>query len=128
MKNMILLAASAALSVSFSVCARDMSPLFKPAAGERPYGAAPRSRVLEDGGTGPYKAVMTEVPGFAEHTVFRPADMSPFNPDKPLPVLVWGNGACANSPIEHAKFLNASPRRTSRTAGRCRVRSSRSNP
>lgn len=106
MKNMILLAASAALSVSFSVCARDMSPLFKPAAGERPYGVAPRSRVLEDGGTGPYKAVMTEVSGFAEHTVFRPADMSPFNPDKPLPVLVWGNGACANSPIEHAKFLN----------------------
>jgi len=68
--------------------------------------AEPRSRVLEDGGTGPYKAVMTEVPGFVEHTVFRPADMSPFNPGKPLPVLVWGNGACANSPIEHAKFLN----------------------
>ena len=68
--------------------------------------AAPRSRVLEDGGTGPYKAVMTEADGFKEHTIFRPADLSPFGPTKPLPVLVWGNGACANSPIEHAKFLN----------------------
>ncbi len=66
----------------------------------------PRSRVIEDGGTGPYTAVMTEVAGFAEHTVFRPMDLSPFSPENPLPVLVWGNGACANSPIEHAKFLS----------------------
>ncbi len=65
-----------------------------------------RSRMLEDGGTGPYRAIMMEVAGFAEHTVFRPIDLSPFNEKKPLPVLVWGNGACANSPIEHAKFLS----------------------
>ena len=68
--------------------------------------AQPKSRIVEDGGTGPYKAVMTEVEGLAEHTVFRPQDLSQFNAQKPLPVLVWGNGACANSPWEHMNFLN----------------------
>ena len=47
-----------------------------------------KSRMLEDGGTGPHRAVMMEVAGFAEHTVFRPIDLSPFSEKKPLPVLV----------------------------------------
>lgn len=62
--------------------------------------------VLEEGGTGLYKAVMYEVEGFAEHTVFAPKDLSVFNEKKALPVLVWGNGGCANSPRGHEKFLN----------------------
>lgn len=61
---------------------------------------------LEEGGTGPYKAVMYEVDGFGEHTVFAPKDLSKFNAKNPLPVLVWGNGGCANSPRGHEKFLN----------------------
>ena len=35
--------------------------------------------VLEEGGTGPYKAVMYEVEGFKEHTIFAPKDLSVFN-------------------------------------------------
>ena len=65
-----------------------------------------KSRVVEDGGTGPYKVIMTEVAGLPEHTVFVPQDLTPFNAQHPLPVLVWGNGACANSPFEHINFLN----------------------
>ena len=68
--------------------------------------AQTQSRILEEGGTGPYKAVMTEVEGLAEHTVFCPQDLSAFDEKNPLPVLVWGNGACSNSPFEHMKFLN----------------------
>lgn len=62
--------------------------------------------VLEEGGTGPYKAVMYEVEGFNEHTIFAPKDLSVFSAKKQLPVLVWGNGGCANSPRGHEKFLN----------------------
>ena len=65
-----------------------------------------KSRVIEDGGTGAYKAVMKEEKGLPEHTVFVPQDLSAFSTTKPLPVLVWGNGACANSPWEHMNFLN----------------------
>jgi hypothetical protein len=68
--------------------------------------AQPKSRILEDGGTGPYKAIMTEVEGLKEHTVFVPQDLSKFNAKNQLPVLVWGNGACSNSPFEHMNFLN----------------------
>ena len=65
-----------------------------------------KSRVIEDGGTGAYKAIMKEENGLPEHTVFVPQDLSAFSEAKPLPVLVWGNGACSNSPWEHMNFLN----------------------
>lgn len=65
-----------------------------------------RCRILEEGGTGAYKAVMKEEATLLEHTIFVPQDLSVFNQKKPLPVLVWGNGACANSPFEHMNFLN----------------------
>lgn len=67
---------------------------------------APGLRIVEDGGTGPYKAIMKEEASLKAHTIFVPQDLSAFNQDKPLPVLVWGNGACSNSPFEHYLFLN----------------------
>lgn len=75
-------------------------------------GAAPAastetaSRTVEDGGTGPYKALMASDKTLATHTVFRPSDLSPFGEKAKLPIVVWGNGACANSPWEHVKFLS----------------------
>ena len=66
-----------------------------------------RQRIVENGGTGAYKTVMKEELSLdQEHTVFVPQDLSAFGPQRPLPVLVWGNGACANSPWEHMNFLN----------------------
>ena len=63
-------------------------------------------KVVEDGGTGPYKAIMVTEPSLDAHTIFRPEDLSPFGPKNPLPVIVWGNGACRNSPWEHVNFLS----------------------
>ena len=69
--------------------------------------SGPKSRVIENGGTGQYKAIMKEDPSLSsEHTIFVPQDLKPFNAKNPLPVLVWGNGACTNSPWEHMNFLN----------------------
>jgi hypothetical protein len=65
-----------------------------------------RERLVEDGGTGPYKAIMKEEASLAAHTVFAPQDLSKFGRKHRLPLLVWGNGACSNSPWEHYKFLN----------------------
>lgn len=64
------------------------------------------SRTVEDGGTGPYKALMASDSTLATHTVFRPNDLRPFGEKVKLPIVVWGNGACANSPWEHVKFLS----------------------
>ena len=68
--------------------------------------AAARVKTVEDGGSGPYKAVMKEEATLAEHTVFVPKSLKPFGEQRKLPVLVWGNGACANSPWEHKNFLS----------------------
>ena len=67
---------------------------------------ASQSKVVEDGGSGPYKVLMLEDPSLEAHTIFAPQDLAPFGKKNPLPVLVWGNGACTNSPWEHYKFLN----------------------
>ena len=37
-----------------------------------------QSKIVEDGGTGPYKALMFEAPDFEAHTVFAPQDLSAF--------------------------------------------------
>ena len=39
-------------------------------------------------------------------TIYRPGDLAPFGNDNKLPVLLWGNGACANTTEEHKNFLN----------------------
>ncbi len=63
-------------------------------------------RVIEDGGTGKYSAIMMTEPSLQTHTIFRPADLSSFGRKNKLPVIAWGNGACINSPWEHVNFLN----------------------
>ena len=67
---------------------------------------AQNSRIVEDGGTGPYKAIMMEEASLTTHTIFRPQDLSKFDKKNLLPVVVWGNGGCANSPSGHVNFLN----------------------
>ncbi len=64
------------------------------------------SRIVEDGGTGKYSAVMMTEASLPTHTVFRPQDISAFGKKEKLPVIAWGNGACFNSPFEHVNFLS----------------------
>lgn len=64
---------------------------------------AVKSRVVEDGGTGPFKAQMTgdgSCPGF---TIYRPQKLDEAGP---LPIILYGNGGCANSTVEIRFFLN----------------------
>ena len=64
------------------------------------------SRIVEDGGTGPFTAIMATDSTLATHTIFRPKDLSVFGKKNKLPIIAWGNGACANSPREHLNFLS----------------------
>lgn len=64
------------------------------------------SRIVENGGTGKYSAVMMTEASLPTHTIFRPNDVSPFGKEQKMPVIAWGNGACFNSPFEHVNFLN----------------------
>ena len=88
MKKIKLFAAVAAVALSLNISAQE------------------KSKVIENGGSGEYKAIMMEEASLPTHTIFRPADLKPFGKKNPLPILVWGNGACANNPREHINFLN----------------------
>ena len=64
------------------------------------------SRTIDEGGSGPYKAIIVSDDAIATHTIYRPQDLSVFKKGNLLPVLVWGNGGCANSSSGHINFLN----------------------
>lgn len=76
--------------------------------GDPQAGTVPESPyvVIEDGGSGPYRAVATEAWTLPGMTIFRPRDLSSFGADRKLPILLWGNGACANTTQEHKNFLS----------------------
>ena len=59
----------------------------------------------QDGGSGPYPAIIEGDPGVPGHTIYRPENLSPFSQENPMPVMAWGNGGCANSSRMHANFL-----------------------
>ena len=84
----------------------DPEPAPQPRRGGGAPARAQKSRIVEEGGSGPYKAVMMEEASLPTHTIFRPQDLSAFGKGKRLPVVVWGNGGCANSPSGHVNFLN----------------------
>lgn len=64
------------------------------------------SRIVDEGGNGQYKAIVVSDDAIATHTIYRPQDLSVFKKGNLLPVLVWGNGGCANSSSGHINFLN----------------------
>lgn len=55
-------------------------------------------------GSGPYKAVMEMDAGLPDHTIYRPEDMSALK-GVTLPLVIWGNGACANAGNSFSNFL-----------------------
>jgi predicted peptidase len=64
------------------------------------------TRTIEDGGTGPYKAMLVGDSSLATHAIFRPNDLSAFGENNKLPIVAWGNGACANSSQGFQNFLS----------------------
>jgi dienelactone hydrolase len=54
---------------------------------------------------GPYSVVVEANPGLATHTIYRPTDLAPFIGKNTLPIVSWGNGACANAGTLFEVFL-----------------------
>jgi len=69
--------------------------------------AAPVKKIIDRGGSGPYKAeAISEntLPGFV---VYRPADItSAVTKEGPLPLFVFANGGCNDTSLPHEKMLN----------------------
>ena len=54
-----------------------------------------RNAIPDTAGDGPYPAVIEEYASLPDHVVYRPAELAPFFGGE-LPVVVWGNGGCAD--------------------------------
>lgn len=72
-----------------------MSSAVASAEGDRP------RQIGEPAGSGPYPAVAEAWPDAPGYTVYRPLQL----PDDPLPVVVWGNGACRDNGLSASHFL-----------------------
>ncbi|MBX9391685.1 alpha/beta hydrolase [Streptomonospora nanhaiensis] len=54
-------------------------------------GTAAADSARTTGGSGPYDAGYTTTLRLPDHTIYRPVELPE---DEPLPIVVWGNGAC----------------------------------
>src|SRR5687768_11853025 len=54
---------------------------------------------------GPHEVIVEANPGLPTHTIYRPADLTKFSGKRALPIVSWGNGACANAGTLFQVFL-----------------------
>jgi len=54
---------------------------------------------------GPYTVHVESYPTLATHTAYHPEALQSFGPSKRLPIVAWGNGACARNGSAFATFL-----------------------
>lgn len=69
--------------------------------------AAPSKKIIDDGGSGPYKAEAiseSSLPGFV---VYRPVDLiEAVTHEGPLPLVVFANGACNDTSLPYERMLS----------------------
>ena len=77
------------------------------AAGACCFAQTEHSQVIEDGGTGPYKAVAIGDKSLPTHMVYRPENLKAYVAENgKIPVLLYANGACANNSLEMSRLLS----------------------
>jgi len=67
------------------------------------YAQTVKSHIVQDGGSGPYKAIVVGDASLPAFTIYRPQDLSAAGK---LPILLYANGACANSTVQMRFLLN----------------------
>lgn len=63
-------------------------------------------KIVDNGGSGPFKAIAIAEQSLPDFVVYRPDDINKAaKAEGLLPILVWANGGCMNSSIHHERFL-----------------------
>ena len=56
-----------------------------------------KTQVIEEGGTGPWKAIVAGDASLTTHTIYRPENLKAYvDENGKIPVILYANGACAN--------------------------------
>jgi dienelactone hydrolase len=92
-----------------SLCAHAQTPADTSATATRAPSASlvppPDAPPIKNNPPGPYEVVIESDPALPTHTIYRPADLSSFKGKQALPIISWGNGACANAGTLFKVFL-----------------------
>ncbi|MCR5313313.1 MAG: acetylxylan esterase, partial [Bacteroidaceae bacterium] len=66
-----------------------------------------RHNIIDNGGSGSYKAEAREEKSFKDAVIYKPVDMkAAVQKEGALPVLVWANGGCNDTSLPHERMLN----------------------
>ncbi len=69
--------------------------------------ASSSRKVIDEGGSGPYKAEAVSDPSLPGYVVYRPADYpAAVKSEGPLPLLVFANGGCNDTSLPHERMLS----------------------
>jgi dienelactone hydrolase len=64
------------------------------------------SKVVDNGGSGPYPAIVATEATLPDYAVYRPRDLvAAARASGALPVMVFGNGGCSDSSLSHERVL-----------------------
>ena len=64
-------------------------------------------KLIENGGTGAYKAVIVSDESLPGYTIYRPQNLkAAADAEGPLPVMIWANGGCSSTSLSHELVLN----------------------
>lgn len=70
------------------------------------YGQILHSKIIDNGGSGPYKSFAVSEKSLPNFVVYRPEDIQKaIDIEGKLPILVWANGGCMDSSIHHERLL-----------------------
>jgi dienelactone hydrolase len=65
------------------------------------------SKTIDDGSSGPHKAIGAKEAALPDYVVYRPKDIKAASKaEGRLPVIVFGNGGCSNTSITHERVLS----------------------
>lgn len=69
--------------------------------------AKPSKKIIDDGGSGPFKAEAISEPNLENFVVYRPVDLQEaVKKEGPLPLFVFANGACDDTSLPHERMLS----------------------
>ncbi len=69
--------------------------------------AGPAKKIIDDGGSGPFKAEAVKDATLDNFVVYRPADYkAAVKAEGPLPLFVFANGGCNDTSLPHERMLN----------------------
>ena len=69
------------------------------------FALAQASPAVHSPAPGPYAVSVESYPTLATHTAYHPKDLDRFGPSNRLPIVSWGNGACARNGLAFSPFL-----------------------